>query len=90
MIRQFYTSQDPTYQKSAQEYLHNLQKEAFAWELAPHLLASQVGFTILLATGGTSGKYTTDQGLWSLMLLLERVLAESKPSHLQLVCLEYW
>lgn len=42
MIRQFYTSQDSTYQKSAQEYLHNLQKESFAWELAPHLLSSQV------------------------------------------------
>ncbi|GJJ75711.1 transportin-3 [Entomortierella parvispora] len=41
IIRQFYTSQDPSYQKSAQEYLHNLQKEPFAWELAPHLLSSQ-------------------------------------------------
>ncbi|KAI1318424.1 hypothetical protein EDD11_006508 [Mortierella claussenii] len=34
-------SQDSTYQKSAQDYLHNLQKEPFAWELAPHLLSSQ-------------------------------------------------
>ncbi|KAF9966107.1 hypothetical protein BGZ70_003269 [Mortierella alpina] len=41
VIQQFYTSQDAAYQKSAQEYLHNLQKEPFAWELAPHLLSSQ-------------------------------------------------
>ncbi|KAF9202409.1 hypothetical protein BGZ49_007423 [Haplosporangium sp. Z 27] len=41
VIQQFYTSQDPGYQKSAQDYLHNLQKETFAWELAPHLLSSQ-------------------------------------------------
>ncbi|KAF9928681.1 hypothetical protein FBU30_002202, partial [Linnemannia zychae] len=34
-------NQDSVYQKSAQEYLHNLQKEGFAWELAPHLLSSQ-------------------------------------------------
>ncbi|OAQ30587.1 ARM repeat-containing protein [Linnemannia elongata AG-77] len=41
LIQQFYSSQDAAYQKSAQEYLHNLQKEGFAWELAPHLLSSQ-------------------------------------------------
>ncbi|KAF9106342.1 hypothetical protein BGX29_009759 [Mortierella sp. GBA35] len=41
LIQQFYTSQDAAYQKTAQEYLHNLQKEGFAWELAPHLLSSQ-------------------------------------------------
>ncbi|KAG0228175.1 hypothetical protein BGW42_002332 [Actinomortierella wolfii] len=41
VIQQFYSSQDPVYQKSAQEYLHSLQKEAFAWELANQLLSSQ-------------------------------------------------
>ncbi|KAF8948597.1 hypothetical protein BGZ47_003861 [Haplosporangium gracile] len=41
LIQQFYSSQDAAYQKSAQEYLHNLQKEGFAWDLAPHLLSSQ-------------------------------------------------
>ncbi|KAI8355967.1 armadillo-type protein [Mortierella sp. GBAus27b] len=41
VIQQFYSSQDPAFQKSAQEYLHNLQKEPFAWDLAPHLLSSQ-------------------------------------------------
>ncbi|KAI7819541.1 armadillo-type protein [Gamsiella multidivaricata] len=41
VIRQFYSSQDSAYQRSAQEYLHNLQKETFAWDLAPHLLSSQ-------------------------------------------------
>ncbi|KAF9430455.1 hypothetical protein BGZ94_006803 [Podila epigama] len=40
VIQQFYSSHDPVFQKSAQEYLHNLQKENFAWELASHLLAS--------------------------------------------------
>ncbi|KAI9236924.1 MAG: armadillo-type protein [Podila humilis] len=40
VIQQFYSSRDPAYQKSAQEYLHNLQKEGFAWELASHLLSS--------------------------------------------------
>ncbi|KAG0335216.1 hypothetical protein BG000_007699 [Podila horticola] len=40
VILQFYSSRDPAYQKSAQEYLHNLQKEGFAWELASHLLSS--------------------------------------------------
>ncbi|KAG0332331.1 hypothetical protein BG004_001301, partial [Podila humilis] len=40
VIQQFYSSQDPSYQKSAQEYLHNLQKEGFAWDLASHLLSS--------------------------------------------------
>ncbi|KAG0256639.1 hypothetical protein DFQ27_005627 [Actinomortierella ambigua] len=42
IIQQFYSSQDPAYQKSAQEYLQNLQKEAFAWDLATQLLASQL------------------------------------------------
>ncbi|KAF9192441.1 hypothetical protein BGZ51_005635 [Haplosporangium sp. Z 767] len=41
VIQQFYTSQDAVFQKSAQEYIHSLQKETFAWDLAPHLLASQ-------------------------------------------------
>ncbi|KAK3829343.1 MAG: armadillo-type protein [Benniella sp.] len=41
VIQQFYASQDQAFQKSAQEYLHNLQKEPFAWDLAPHLLSSQ-------------------------------------------------
>ncbi|ORZ07309.1 armadillo-type protein [Lobosporangium transversale] len=41
VIQQFYAGQDSAYQKSAQEYLHNLQKEPFAWELAPRLLSSQ-------------------------------------------------
>ncbi|KAF9374457.1 hypothetical protein CPC16_001280 [Podila verticillata] len=42
VIQQFYSSRDPAYQKSAQEYLHNLQKEGFAWELASHLLSSSL------------------------------------------------
>ncbi|CAJ0829906.1 20768_t:CDS:10 [Entrophospora sp. SA101] len=41
IIDQLYGSFDPQYQKSAQEYLHNLQKQQHAWELASQLLASQ-------------------------------------------------
>ncbi|KAF9974959.1 hypothetical protein BGZ73_001547 [Actinomortierella ambigua] len=41
IIQQFYSSQDTAYQKSAQEYLQSLQKEAFAWDLATQLLSSQ-------------------------------------------------
>ncbi|RHZ79419.1 hypothetical protein Glove_146g39 [Diversispora epigaea] len=32
---------NPQYQKSAQEFIHNFQKQTYAWDLAPQLLASQ-------------------------------------------------
>ncbi|CAG8649565.1 9078_t:CDS:10 [Dentiscutata erythropus] len=41
IIVQLYESIDPHFQKSAQEYIQNLQKQQYAWDLAPQLLASQ-------------------------------------------------
>ncbi|RUS20345.1 armadillo-type protein [Endogone sp. FLAS-F59071] len=40
LVDQLYATADPTFAKRAQEYLHNLQKQPIAWDLAPQLLAS--------------------------------------------------
>ncbi|CAG8469994.1 12703_t:CDS:10 [Acaulospora morrowiae] len=41
VISQLYGGADPQFQKSAQEYIQNFQKQEYAWELASQLLASQ-------------------------------------------------
>ncbi|RUS35251.1 armadillo-type protein [Jimgerdemannia flammicorona] len=40
VIDQLYASSDPQFAKQAQDFLHTLQKQPYAWELAPQLLAS--------------------------------------------------
>lgn len=42
LIDEMYATADPTFAKRAQEYLHSLQKQPIAWDLAPQLLASSV------------------------------------------------
>ncbi|CAG8743627.1 3362_t:CDS:10, partial [Cetraspora pellucida] len=58
IIVQLYESVDPHFQKSAQEYIQNLQKQQYAWDLAPQLLASQkwvrtelIGWIVRLSGG---------------------------------------
>ncbi|KAL1915458.1 uncharacterized protein VTP21DRAFT_6582 [Calcarisporiella thermophila] len=41
LISQMYAANDPALQKQAEEYLKLLQKEVYAWDLAPQLLGSQ-------------------------------------------------
>ncbi|CAG8582341.1 14139_t:CDS:2, partial [Racocetra fulgida] len=54
IIVQLYESVDPHFQKSAQEYIQNLQKQQYAWDLAPQLLASQLLGWIVRLSGGSN------------------------------------